>query len=206
MTANQNFVNNLYEELLSRPADTMGLGYYSGQLDKGVGRDQIVAQIMGGDEYHADVVQQLYQMYLHRDADPNGLTNYVGFLDHGGTVEQLRAILLGSDEYYFGHGASNGNFLAALYHDVLGRPIDASGQSIYSQMLAGGASRSDIAAALLQSAEGSQYRVNQEYLLLLRRSADAAGLSAYSSQLAASGQEEAVVVTLLSSDEFYGRS
>jgi hypothetical protein len=198
-------VNNAYEELLSRPADSMGLGYYSGQLDKGVGRDQIIQQIMGGDEYHTDVVQQLYQTYLHRAADPDGLSNYVGFLDHGGTIEQLRAILLGSSEYYFGHGASNDNFLAALYQNVLGRPIDASGQSAYNQMLASGVSRGDIALALLQSTEGSQYRVSQDYLWLLHRAADSAGLTAYGSQLASTGQEEAIVVTLLSSDEFYGR-
>ena len=196
----------MYEELLSRPADALGLGYYSGQLDKGAGRDQIVEQIMGGEEYHTDVVQQLYHTYLHRAADPNGLSNYVGFLDHGGTIEQVRAILLGSAEYYFGHGASNDGFLAALYQDVLGRPIDPSGQAAYSQMLANGMSRGDVAAALLQSTEGSQYRVNQDYIWLLNRNADSAALTAYGSQLASSGQEEAIVVTLLSSDEFYGRS
>jgi hypothetical protein len=204
--ANQNFVNNVYEELLSRPADALGLGYYSGQLDHGVGRDLVVQQIMGGSEYHTDVVEQLYQTYLHRAADPTGLSNYVAFLDHGGSIEQLRAVLLSSDEYYFGHGASNDSFLAALYQDVLGRAIDASGQSAYGGMLANGTSRGDIATALLQSTEASQYRVGQDYLWLLHHGADASGLSNYGSQLAATGQEEAVITSLLSSDEFYRRS
>ena len=183
------------------------MAFYSGQLDRGIARDSVVRQIMGGSEYHTDVVQQLYSTYLHRAADPSGLSTYVSFLNQGGSIQQLRAILLGSDEYFLGvSGGSNEGFLAKLYQDVLGRAIDPSGLATYGQALANGASRTDVAAALLGSMESSQYRVGLDYQWLLHRTADLGGLGAYANQLVQSGQEEAIVVTLLSSDEFFHRS
>ena len=89
---------------------------------------------------------------------------------------------------------------------MLGRPIDSAGQATYGQMLANGASRSDIALTLLHSAEGSQYRVERDYRWLLHRAADPNGLEAYSQLLAHGGSEETVGRILLSSDEFYGQS
>src|SRR5262249_20589682 len=126
LTSNQNFVNNLYQELLGRPADPSGMSYYSGQLDQGGSRAQVIQQIMGSNEYHTDVVQQLYQKYLHRSADSSGLATYVAFLNNGGTIADLRTTLLASDEYFLiRSGGDNIGFLANLYQDVLGRPIDA---------------------------------------------------------------------------------
>jgi hypothetical protein len=207
MTPNQTVVNNVYLSLLGRPADPTGLGYYSGQLNQGVSRDQVVQQIMAGDEYHTLVVEQLYQTYLHRSADGNGLSAYVAFLNHGGSIEQLRAILLSSDEYYAARGGnSNEGFLTALYYDVLGRTIDPSGLSTYGHMLLNGLSRGDVALALLQSVEGSQYRVERDYEWLLHRGADASGMAAYAPMLAQTGQEETLITFLLSSDEFYAHS
>src|SRR5262249_48919148 len=136
---NKSLVNNLYMTLLHRAADPDGLAYYSQRLDNGTLRTQIVSEIMGSEEYRTNVVQQLYQSYLHRAADPSGLSTYVAFLGNGGTVTQLRAVLLSSDEYHVGRGGGNdGGYLAALYLDVLGRPIDPSGLETYSKMLAAG--------------------------------------------------------------------
>ena len=199
-------MNNLYQELLGRPADPSGLANYSSQLDKGTGRDMVVREIMGGDEYHTDVVEQLYLTYLHRPADPSGLSTGVSFLDHGGTILQFRAMLLGSGEYFWGRGGgTNAGFLAALYQDALGRAVDPSGLAAYSQMLDGGTSRTGVATEILTSMEGSQYRVGMDYQWLLHRGADSNGLGTYGNQLNQGGQEEAIVVTLLSSDEFFGR-
>jgi hypothetical protein len=72
-------------------------------------------------------------------------------------------------------------------------------------MLANGASRADVARALMASLEGSQYRVEQDYEWLLHRAADANGMAAYSAQLVQQGQDEPIIVTLLGSDEFYAR-
>jgi len=199
-------VNNLYQELLGRPADPSGLANYSGQLDNGTGRDMVVREITGSDEYHTDVVEQLYVAYLHRPADQSGLNTYVSLLDHGGTITQVRAMLLGSDEYFWGRGTgTNAGFLAALYQDALGRAVDPSGLAAYSQMLDGGTSRIEVATQILTSMEGSQYRVGMDYQWLLHRGADPTGLGTYGNQLAQGGQEEAIVVTLLSSDEFFAR-
>src|SRR5262249_47106235 len=146
---NKTFVSNLYTTLLHRAADPEGLAYYTQRLNNGALRARIVAEFVGGQEYHIDIVQQLYQTYLHRAADRSGLNTYVAFIDGGGTVTQLRAILLSSDEYYMGRaGGNNSAYLAALYQDVLGRPIDPNGLETYSKMLASG-SRTQVAWSLL---------------------------------------------------------
>src|SRR5262249_44011586 len=103
-------------------------------------------------------------------------------------------------------GGTNAGFLAVLYQDALGRALDPSGLAAYSQMLGGGESRTEVALSILNSIEGSQYRVSQDYEWLLHRAADPNGLGTYTNQLAQTGREEAIVVTLLSSDECFARS
>src|SRR5207244_3287370 len=202
---NHTFVNNLYLALLHRQADANGLAYYSGRLDKGDPRAQIVAEVLGSEEYHTDVVQQLYRTYLHRAADDSGLKTYVPYLDSGGTVAQLRAILLSSDEYYTGRGhGTDAGYLAALYQDVLGRPVDASGLATYLHMLGGG-SRVRVAWALLTGSENSQARVERMFQWLLRRSADTDGLNAYSAVLMHGGSEASIIAILAGSGEFYNQ-
>jgi hypothetical protein len=201
---NQTFVNNLYLTLLHRPADANGLAYYTNRLNSGGARLQIVKEIMGSEEYHTDLVQQLYQTYLHRDADPAGLSNYVGFLRNGGTVEQLREILLTSDEYFVGRGGNTDTgFLEAVYEDVLGRPIDASGLATYPRMLTSNATRGEVVHSILTSVEGSQDRVQQLYQWLLQRPANSDSLSTYSDMLMHGGSEANIIAALAASDESF---
>jgi hypothetical protein len=46
-------VNELYEQLLDRPADSAGLAYFGNQLAHGVNDESIIAQIIASDEYFA---------------------------------------------------------------------------------------------------------------------------------------------------------
>ncbi|MCC2972597.1 choice-of-anchor Q domain-containing protein [Massilia sp. IC2-476] len=50
-TAQQNQINQLYVQLLGRPADAGGLAYWSGLLDRGVSLDYIAAQLKASEEY-----------------------------------------------------------------------------------------------------------------------------------------------------------
>jgi hypothetical protein len=85
-TANQVYVENLYETLLGRTADASGLAFWSSLLDNGGSAQTVVQGIDGSQEFHTLEVQSLYQRYLHRAADAGGLAFFVNNLLNGGTV------------------------------------------------------------------------------------------------------------------------
>jgi glucose/arabinose dehydrogenase len=127
--ANQQFVAQVYRDLLHREADTAGLAGWTSAVDHGATRTQVVLQVESSAEYLDGVVQQLYSQLLHRAADPAGLQSAVTFLQSGGTDEQLAAALAGSAEYFqVRGGGSNDSFLIALYQDALTRQPDAAGR------------------------------------------------------------------------------
>ncbi len=180
-TANQRFLFQTYADLLRRPIDPTGLVFWGSQLDAGASRDTVLQGIESSTEFRTVEVQQLYQHYLGRAADPQGLSAFLSMLSSGGTLEQAASSIVGSTEYFQTKGASTNNgFLAALYQDALGRPIDASGQAFFGAQLTGGASRSSVADQIFASSEYRGHIVDVLYQDFLRRHADASGLSFFS--------------------------
>jgi hypothetical protein len=203
---NQRFVLQLYRDLLGREADQSGLAAFSAALDRGATRGQVVLAIEASPEYRANVVQNFYGLFLYRPADPGGLNASDQFLATGGTDEQLEAVLTGSPEYFanLGGGTEDG-FLSALYLGALGRPIDPSGRATYTQALHGGASRAQIAAAILGSSEYRQNLVQGFYLRFLHRPADSGGLNFYAGALHGGVSDEQAIAAIVGSDEYYQR-
>src|SRR5207249_3096254 len=65
-TANQRFVSELYHDLLNRGVDTEGFAFWTGLLDRGLGRDQMVASFEASREYQSLVVLNTYQRFAGR--------------------------------------------------------------------------------------------------------------------------------------------
>jgi uncharacterized protein (TIGR03118 family) len=205
-TANQNFVAQLYLDLLHRPVDSGGLAGWTRALDQGMSRMQVVLGIEGSTEFLSGEVKGLYQQYLHRTADAGGLAAFTDFLAHGGTVEQAAARIAGSTEYFqVRGGGTNNGFLAALYQDALNRNIDPSGQASFGMILANGASRQQVAADILSSPEFFQDTVKGFYLNLLHRAADAGGLNGFANALAGGATDQQVIAAIAASDEFFAK-
>jgi hypothetical protein len=145
----------MYQTLLGRPADTVGQAFWGSQLDNGLMTPTAVAlDIEASLEYRSRVVEGLFHQLLNREADPHGLQTYDSMLGSGVLPQQIEATLLGSDEYFATRaGNTTSRFLEALYHDVLNRDADSSGELAWSQMLANGATRQQVAEAVLDSDE-----------------------------------------------------
>ena len=94
-------------------------------------RYTLLTQIESSHEFHSDEVATAFETYLRRVPDSDSVNAFANALDSGATMTQVRADLIGSDEYFsrFGSG-TNAGFLNAMYSDVLGRPVDAFGQSL----------------------------------------------------------------------------
>jgi parallel beta-helix repeat protein len=205
--SNTTFVQQLYQDLLGRPAEDAGLTFWGGLLDGGFPRAQVVGGILGSLEYRIRVVQGLYQQLLHRAADTTGLQAFTALLGQTGNVEAVEAQIIGSDEYLLARGGgTTAGFLSALYQDGLGRDVDATGQATFTPQLTGGATRAQVAAAVFASVEYRQEQVSGYYQRFLQRSADDGGLGAFVGALGQGTSDADIVAAILSSPEYFNRS
>jgi len=204
-TPGQSFFNQLYHDLLDRPADQTAFDNAMPLLSSSDGRTRIIRGLFATSEYRQEVVRVAYQTYLHRTPEASALTigdNYL--LTH--TDEQLRAILIGSHEYYNLHGGTNSSFLAAAYLDLVGRPIDSAGQARYLGALNGGASLLTAATLIIQSPEGMAQTAANIYQNLLHRRPDTASLTNVVNLLSGGGRDEDLIAILAASPEYYQNS
>jgi uncharacterized delta-60 repeat protein len=206
-TPHQRFVAQAYLDLLFRPVDPSGLAHWSRLLDRGVARADVVRAIQASAEYRAAVVRDAYQRLFVRQPDAGGSAAWAQFLAAGASQDQLEASLLGSAEYFSNRaGPTNDSFLATLYHDTLGRAIDPSGQASWGQALAQGASRTDVALAVLGSAEADGVTVDRLYLRFLGRAADDFGRTASTDALQQGVANDAVIADIVGSPEYFHRA
>jgi autotransporter-associated beta strand protein len=203
VTIFQAFVAQVYLDLFQRPVDAFGLNYWSTLLSQGTSRADVVRQMEASQEYQALEIQDLYQKLLGRSAELDGLALWENFLAEGGAIEQVLASILGSGEYFAHHGGTNDTFLSAVYADVVGRSIDSFGAGVWGQELARGASRTDVAAAILASPEASAEVVQSLYNEFLHRAADSTGLATFTTALQQGPARTAITALLIGSEEYF---
>jgi hypothetical protein len=198
-TANQRFITEVYRDLLHRQTDAGGLAFWSGLLDQGISRSQVVFAIESCPtlEYRHIQVENTYRALLQRPADPQGMGSGVAFLQAGGSVEQLAVLIIGSPEYAQKSGRTNAGFLKALYQDALYRAVDAGGQAFWDQALAGGTSRAAVAAAFFASDEYRTDLVQSYYHQFLDRTAEPAGLNTWFTHLRNGDSDERVLADIV---------
>jgi hypothetical protein len=196
--------------VLDRVADQGGLTYWTAKLDAGESREQVaygIVQTAFPEEYERDTVQALYETYLRRAPDPGGFQAWTAFLYNGGTDEELAQILVSSPEYLQSRGGgTNDGFLDALFHDALGRAVDASGRAFFDAAMAKGATPASVAAIIFGSDEYRRDLVSGLYEQLLDRPADPQGLDAFVGQLAGGERDEQVIAEMVASDEFFAKT
>lgn len=163
-------------------------------------------------------VARLYAGLLGRDADKAGLMHWAedGAVDRQAVAQGL----LDSAEYQALHAVQDdAAYLQHLYEALLGRAADAAGQSFYGGLLAGGAGRADVLAAIADSAEAQSHwqeltsagifvpdaeagLIRAAYAAAFGREADAGGLAFFGKALAAGGSLVDFAETLVNSAEF----
>jgi hypothetical protein len=149
----QVYVVSLYLDLLHRQPDAGGLAFFSGQVDQGISRAQVVLEIERSPEYRIDQVEGLYATVLGREADPPGLQHFVAAMEAGSSFEDVETSMLGSAECYARAGGTSGGFLNLLYQAVLGRLPDSAGQASFSALLARGFSTYTVSFLVVHSTE-----------------------------------------------------
>jgi hypothetical protein len=194
-TPSQSYVAQLYRDLLHREAEPAGLAFWSGLLDRKVQTPvQVAWDIETSLEGRTVQVQTAYGKILGRAADPRELSRAVASLRQGGTIEQLEANLIGSPEYLRTRGGgTRAGFEAALFHDVLGQPIDPRSRANFTRLLAGGMTRAELARVLMRSNRAEVVQAADLSRKFAHREADPASLKSYSRALARGVRDEVVV-------------
>jgi ELWxxDGT repeat protein len=93
------FLRVLYQDLLGRGNDPVGLQNWEAQMAGGLSRAGVVDAVAGSDESLQHEVDHAYAQMLHRPADPGGETGWAGYLAAGHGTDDLLAALASSKEY-----------------------------------------------------------------------------------------------------------
>ena len=165
------FVDKMYNQILERSGDKGGLQAWNAHLDHGGARGVVIDGFTDSFEFQGKYaglsskayVEELYEHVLNRNGDSDGVQNWANALDsHALSRTDVAHAFTGSAEFQANYvGPSNADFVDDLYENALGRHADASGLQVWTDALAHGTSRADVAVALAQSAEAQQHLVDQ---------------------------------------------
>ena len=164
--SNQQFVEQLYQNVLSRPADAGGLAYWTGLLASGDSRGQVIAGFSESSEFVAVTgtvgpqtaadaeVYRLYVAFFLRLPDAGGAQYWTGQRAAGVSLEAIAAAFSASTEFVNTYGSlPDDRFVELVYNNVLTRVPDAQGESYWMAQLTAGVDRGAMMVGFSESAE-----------------------------------------------------
>lgn len=206
-SANRGFAHRATRDLLFRFASTAALDDLQAKLDAGTrSRAQVVAGLMGTDEYRGLDVDRTFVKYLGRVPDASGRSYWIGGLRNGKALWRFRAQLFGSNEYFAKAGGTNALYVQRAYADVLGRAPDPSGLAYWSGKLDKGADRGSVALQFINSAEARRRLVDDQFLRFLDRTPTGTEQATWVSALPGATGEQDLIAFLVGSSAYLARS
>lgn len=178
--SNEQFVGQIYANVLRRPADQAGRDYWAGQLNNGVTRGQVMLAFSESAEFidftntggpqgppppqppppavappaFRPEVYRLYRAYLLREPDQAGIDYWTAQRGAGVSLIAVSGVFAGSDEFIAMYGAlDDGQFVDQVYANVLDRAADAEGRAHWTGVLANGVSRGEVMVGFSESPE-----------------------------------------------------
>lgn len=163
---NSEFVTLVYDNVLHRAPEADGLAFWTGRLDAGASRGEVMVGFSESTEYVASTgtvapnssetggVFRLYWAFLERDPDLAGLCFWARRLETGTTLQDVADSFASSVEFINKYGQlSNSEFVNLVYQNVLGRPADPDGLAFWTGRLNAGASRGEVMVGFSESTE-----------------------------------------------------
>ena len=198
-TANERWLNRLFEILLDRPITTAEIPFWDKQLAKGRSRYSIASEISKGKEAKLVAVQNAFNLYLGQPGTPKELVAAVKTAQV--TSTSIQAAVLGSQTFYNFSGGTYTSFYQSLLTSVFGTTFP---NLQTEHQLSEGKSRIRVANALLQSNLGRQSLLTQAFNFVLNRDPTQPEIVLYLSQMKHENvQLRSIAVTLLASSEFF---
>lgn len=208
------FAMQQYRDFLAREGEASGVAFWTAYLGGGGGRVQMVQAFFDSAEFQglAAPIARLYFAYFMRLPDYGGLQYWVGRHRAGEPLAAISNIFAASAEFQNTYGSlDNGQFVARVYENVLGRAPDAGGQAYWTGQLATNAlSRGELMAAFSESAEyraaiDSPVYVTMIYAGMLRRAPDSGGFAYWVQVRDGQASNTDLIAAFLASAEYRAR-
>jgi len=124
------YVQRIYADLLGRNIDAGAHAYVDALHTGAMNRHDVAESVLHSDEYGSRQINGMFQTFLGRAADDAALNGYLDELHHGATIQAIGVDILSSGEYQAKHAGGDA-FLTSVYHDLLGRDLDATATASY---------------------------------------------------------------------------
>lgn len=203
---NARYICRVYLDLLGRAADPSGKAFWLRKVDRGESRVGIIRKYQTTPEYARRVVDDVYKTFLQRNPDASGQAFWAGRVRKGANPDQIRAEVIGSNEYYTKSGGSSAGFAAALYQQVVRRPVTNGETASVAAQISAGTTRQSVAASLLATRSGDTATVQSIYERYLRRTPPASEVTFWVNRLQSGVTELKIVEATVSSNEYFNRS
>lgn len=202
-----------YLSYLRRDADTGGLQFFVSALKSGATNQQVIAQLMGSQEYvnlanrgvFSRYVGQLYQEILKRSPTSGDLSYWTGVLNQGASAFDVAQAIASSPEY-------RSLQIKQYYVTYLDRQADQGGMNFYLAFMAAGGTFEGVQAQLVGSAEYFQLNgstntgfLSSLYHEVLGRPIDQSGAATFTQALNAGVSRTEVAAAILTSTEYRSR-
>ncbi|HET6880071.1 MAG TPA: TIGR03118 family protein [Pirellulales bacterium] len=102
------WVDAMYQDLLGRPPDPSGEGYWLQQLANGTSRAAVAYGFAASQERESQRITDDYMHYLGRQPDSQGVSYWLAQFANGVTNEDLITGFVASDEYFSKHTSQGG--------------------------------------------------------------------------------------------------
>lgn len=193
------YVQNLYRDVLERPADAVGAEVWTTALDRGeLSRREVAEAFLNSAEYRTAQLDAWYREHLDRELDSLGAAGWLAAFEAGQTPQQVLASILRSDEY---HQLAGSGLPDTDVHPELGAAAEEINRDTVIDLIDEMFLAEDYLTTLLDGTE-AQPDIGW-YDQYLGRNADAYGLQQWLNQLAAGYSWDDVQASLLASDEYF---
>lgn len=172
--SNEDFVKQLYNNVLDRDPDAEGLANWVSALNAGASRERVLVgfsesaehQLSTDDDLEHSFYQsshdgdsdgkafRLYLAALDRTPDSAGLMNWITELERTDDLEHVASGFINSAEFQQKYGSlSNEDFVRQLYNNVLDREPDSDGLANWVANLNSGETREQVLVGFSESVE-----------------------------------------------------
>lgn len=201
--SNERWINQIYIDLLGRPADALGISSLTGLLGvSGATRASVARTVEASAEYQSRLVTSFYATFLHRVPSAAELAFWLPAFASSLSDEQIEAQFVGSAEFFAIAGGTNASWINSVFNDVLGRAPSAAEMTSYASIL-GSTSRTTVGLSILNSSEAESRRVQQYYARFLHRTPLASETTALTTAFLAGATNEQLIALIVGSDEYF---
>lgn len=208
------FVDQVFHDFLSRPADPAGLTYWADQLRSGQPPAEVVEDLLLSPEFAGTTapVVRLYWSIFDRQPDLGGLRFWVNRRQGGQSLTSMADEMLAAAEFQqLSAASSTSDIVAAVFGRSLGRTPDREGLAFWIEEIEAG--RHTLASFVATVSESQEHQALRRgdvtttlvFLGLLQRTPDSQGLGFWSDQIEDGASIGGVIESVMGAPEYLAR-